>query len=155
MKVLGCDCSSKLIDCVLLGDDNLFKTYSFESKNKDWDIRSRELFSAFQNLIKDMKCDKIVPDIVYIEQAVYLQNVKVTLAIDSVINAVKFISYMNKIPYIIIDNKSWKKQVLGNGKASKEQIMEFARLRWGDKLSTQDLCDAACISLAGYNMLRR
>jgi len=64
---MGCDCSSKLIDCVLIGDNDLFKTYSFESKNKDWDIRSKELFSSFQNLVEGMKYDKIVPDIVYIE----------------------------------------------------------------------------------------
>jgi len=149
MRVLGADCSSKLIACVLLGDNNFFKSYLMESKNSDWDIRSRELFDQFFDLTRRLKDDKIEPDIVYIEQAIFLQNIKATLIIDSVINAVKFISHMNNIPYIIVDNKSWKKSVIGNGKASKEQIMEWAKVGYGDKITTQDTADACAIATFG------
>lgn len=48
---------------------------------------------------------------------------------------------------------SWKKQVVGNGRASKEDIANFVGLRWPAFFSqaegSQDLADAICIARYG------
>jgi Holliday junction resolvasome RuvABC endonuclease subunit len=138
-----------------MDEDNSIETFYLTSEHKDWDIRSRELFTKFHKLLIDLASEKKSPDAIYIEQAVYIQNIKATLAIDSVINAVKFLAFMNGVFYNIVDNKFWKKSVLGNGQSSKEQIMAFANLKWPNKINNnQDIADSACIALCGLNLLK-
>lgn len=154
MLVLGCDCSSKLIGCVLLGDDNSFFAEVLKAVDlKDTDIRFRDLFNKFRDFLNGLISEGKKPNVCYIEQAIYLQNVKTTLAIAGVIDAVRLACFMEGIPYDIIDNKTWKKWVVGNGKASKEQIMEFVKLRWGDKIISQDVADASAIALYGLKRM--
>jgi len=119
------------------------------SDKKTWDERSRELFKDFQDFVSFLRKAELEPDIVYIEQAIYRQNIKTTLTIDSVINAAKYTCVLNELAYKIIDNRSWKKGILGKGNAKKEEIRNFADSKWGDVINSQDLADAACIALYG------
>lgn len=152
MLVLGCDCSSKQIALVLLGND-YFWCENLIAKESDSDVRSRTLFREFGVVLDDLEFNSLRPNMVYVEQAVYLQNIKTTLSIDSVINAVKFNCVLRSIPYTVIDNKLWKKDILGNGKATKENIFEFASVKWEGKIDNQDIADAACIALYGFKKL--
>ena len=47
----------------------------------------------------------------------------------------------------IIDNRSWKKEIVGKGNAKKEDIKKYAIDKWGEKFPEQDYADAACIAL--------
>jgi Holliday junction resolvasome RuvABC endonuclease subunit len=90
---------------------------------------------------------------VYIENSPYLQNIKVTLQIHSVVDAVRFACVINDIPVQTVEVTSWKKDVLGNGKADKQTIMQFAKTKWGDELITnQDIADASAI--CQYGLIR-
>ena len=75
--------------------------------------------------------------------------------IDSTINMVRAACILNKTPYQIVDNKSWKKDVVGNGNSSKEQILSFAKAKWGDIFKTQDEADASCLAFYGYRRLEK
>jgi Holliday junction resolvasome RuvABC endonuclease subunit len=46
---------------------------------------------------------------------------------------------------------TWKKRIVGSGKAKKPDVVEYLRQRGGYEniLSDQDLCDAACVHLYG------
>jgi Holliday junction resolvasome RuvABC endonuclease subunit len=46
-----------------------------------------------------------------------------------------------------VDNRAWKKVIIGKGNASKSEIMDFAISQWGGVFSEQDYADAACIAL--------
>jgi len=149
VKILGCDCNSRSITCALI-DTEVKNITTFEvigGDKNDYKQRVKNMLFEFNGLIK-----RIVPDVVYIEQAVMLQNVKTTLMIDGVVSVVRDCCILNNIVYEIIDNKSWKKSVIGNGKASKEEIMEFARLKGGCKITSQDVADA--IAIATFGLLR-
>lgn len=149
MKILGCDCSTKLIGCSMLSDDGIIKlTTLLGGDSKDNETRAYKLYGLIKELLDTWK-----PDRVYIEQAVYLQNVKVTLTIDSVVNGVKYACIDKGITYWIIDNKSWKKDVLGNGNSSKEDIAKFAKMKWGEVFKTQDEMDAACLAFYGWRRI--
>ena len=59
----------------------------------------------------------------------------------------------------LVSNSHWKKEVLGNGRADKDQITGWIRDNWrglyrviGDD---QDVMDSACILIYGLNELRR
>lgn len=47
-----------------------------------------------------------------------------------------------------INTGTWKKLVLGSGRATKEDVLLFAEEKLARKLKTQDEADAYCISLA-------
>lgn len=147
MLIAGVDCSSKSIAFVMIENNEIRLKKLIESSSKDPHTRVSELFLSFREFMKELP---IKPGIVFIEQALFLQNVKTTLMIDATINAVRFVCIENNIPCSIIDNRSWKKSVIGNGKASKEDIAQFVNLKWPDFGSTsQDLMDAASIAMFG------
>lgn len=153
MKVLGFDCSSKRIDCVVLDEEGNFKTsLSLNSAIKDMDARALDLV---RKLEKEIHRVLFIPCIAYIENAIYLNNVKATIGIASVIAMVKKVLHDNGVDFIGIDNRSWKKDVLGDGKAEKEKIMTFAKARWGDNIVSQDIADSAVIALYGVNKVCR
>ena len=153
MRVLGCDCSSKLIGCVMLDVDDYFYAEVLLADSKDMNTRSEQLFVKFGEFLDDLILNNLRPEAVYLEQAIYMKNVKTTLAIDAVINAARFNCLIRDIPYFLVDNKHWKKMILGNGKATKEEIMKHCKLMWGDKITTQDIADASAIALYGAKNL--
>ena len=155
MKILGCDCSSKLIGYVLLDDGKVLDNgVLLGGESKDMNTRAEKLWTDFDWLLQELIDSDWTPNAVYIEQAIYVQNIKATLGIDAVINAVRFCCFKRNIPYVIIDNRSWKKDVIGNGNASKEDIAKFANIKWPETFTTQDECDAACLALYGERRLK-
>jgi len=162
MRVLGCDCSTKLIGCSMITDKDIITATIYGGNKNDTNVRAEVMYQAIKEIL-----DAWEPEAVYIEQAVYLQNVKVTLTIDAVVNGVRYACIDKNIPYFIIDNKSWKKDVLGNGNSSKEDIAKFSKTKWGDKFNkfsktkwgdkfkTQDEMDACCLAYFGYRRLNK
>tara|TARA_R110002020_G_scaffold392302_2_gene602567 strand:+ start:266 stop:589 length:324 start_codon:yes stop_codon:yes gene_type:complete len=82
-----------------------------------------------------------------IEAAIFIQNPKTTIAIANVVGAVWAFLLKEDISTIIIDNRQWKKNIVGKGNAKKTDIKRFAEEKWGDKFPEQDYADAACIAL--------
>lgn len=58
----------------------------------------------------------------------------------------------------LVNVKSWKKNIVGNGNASKEQVAEHIRTDWTEAFEAskndQDLLDAAAICLHGVQAVR-
>lgn len=63
-----------------------------------------------------------------------------------------------KLPVELVNVSSWKKQVIGNGRAQKPDIQEWLRKNWPDAYNhaqgDQDLMDAAAINRYGYQHVR-
>ena len=141
--IAGFDCSSKAVHLALLDlDENLVNITKFESKNKDYEVRFYEIldkFEAYSGII-DISTAAI-------ESAIYIQNAKATIAIASVVAGVKLQLHRSGTPFASVDNKVWKKMIVGKGNAKKSDIMAFAVSKWGDVFPEQDYADAACIAL--------
>ena len=149
--IAGLDCSSKSIHIVLLSLGGKYVTQdSFVNISGDMDARMYDLMNQFKlrfeqkdNFYKHIK-------VAVVENPIYVQNVKATVGISQVIGAAKeFLNFYTSV--FGIDNKSWKKDVVGNGNASKELIKEFALTKWKEMDQTwgQDFFDAACIAFWG------
>ena len=141
--IAGFDCSSKAIHLSLIDEDeDLVGLEKFESKDKDYETRFYEIldkFEAYSGII-DISTAAI-------ESAIYIQNAKATIAIASVVAGVKLQLHRSGTPFASVDNRAWKKVIIGKGNASKSDIMAFAISKWGDQFPEQDYADAACIAL--------
>tara|TARA_R110002020_G_scaffold18947_5_gene65655 strand:+ start:4619 stop:5089 length:471 start_codon:yes stop_codon:yes gene_type:complete len=141
---LGLDCSSKAVHGVVVDDDeNIVLQLKAEGKGSDFDSRFSEIFVNFSDYLS--KIDIISGAAV--EAAIYIQNPRTTLAIAYVVGGVRVVLQQRSIPHILIDNRSWKKVILGKGNAKKPDIKSFAIEKWGDIFTEQDFADAACIAL--------
>ena len=141
--IAGFDCSSKAIHLSLIDEDeNVTGLEKFESGDKDYETRFYEIldkFEAYSGII-DISTAAI-------ESAIYIQNAKATIAIASVVAGVKIQLHRSGTPFASVDNRAWKKVIIGKGNASKSDIMAFAITKWGDQFPEQDYADAACIAL--------
>lgn len=149
MCVIGFDCSTKAIHFAILDDhSNISLLEKIESQKKDIDERFYDLMDRLRIVIKKIPVEGIV---VIVENAVYVQNVKATLGIMQVVAGLKLLFHLDKISLFCVDNRSWKRVVLADGKAEKEKIMKYAKTRWPENdFLEQDFADAACIALYGY-----
>ena len=148
MKYLGLDTSSKEIHIVELDEDvNLIKIYKAECNHKkEFKDRFPELMDSFAKiLVEDTYIDTV--DYAVIEEHIFAQNRNVVRTLSEVVGAVWATLCLSDIPTKLVDNGTWKKQILGSGKSTKDDIMKYATEKWGDNFPEQDYADAACIAL--------
>lgn len=148
-KIFGIDCSSYSIGCAIMNKKSIIPIIIEGGRMNSFDTRAEIMFHEFSKVLKEFK-----PNAVFVEGAIYLKNIKTTLMIARVINFVLASCIENNVYYQIVDNKSWKKDILGNGAATKEQIMEFAKAKWGNIFKDNfDLSDSACIAFYGWRRM--
>ena len=148
MKYLGLDTSSKAIHIVVLDEsENLITIYKADcNTNKSFKDRFPELMDNFARIIvEDIDIDTV--DYAVIEEPIFAQNRNVVRTLSEVVGAVWGTLCLSDIPTTLVDNGTWKKQILGSGKATKDDILEYAIEKWGDKFPEQDYADAACVAL--------
>ena len=141
---LGLDCSSKAVHGIVVDEqENIVLQLKAYGNGSDFDIRFTEIFVNFP---QDLSRITILSGAA-IEAAIYIQNPRTTLAIAYVVGGVRVVLQEHSIPHILVDNRSWKKDVIGKGNAKKEDIKTFAIAKWGEVFTEQDFADAACIAL--------
>ena len=143
---LGLDCSSRAIHGVWLdGQERILAMLKWRSYSIDFDSRFIEISCQFT---KDLSKIKVMTNAA-VESAIFIQNPKSTIEIASVVGGVRLACALNHIECLSVDNRHWKKYILGKGNSNKKDIKEFAVDKWGDLFVEQDWADAACIALWG------
>jgi len=148
MKHLGLDTSSKAIHIVVLDEnEKLIEIYKADcTKSKPFRERFPELMDNFARiLIEDIDIDTV--DYAVVEEPIFAQNRNVVCTLSEVVGAVWGTLCLSDIPTTLIHNMLWKKQILGNGKVTKDDILKYAIEKWGDEFPEQDYADAACVAL--------
>jgi len=141
---LGLDCSTFAIHGAIVDtSEQLVILHKWGSKQKNFDARFPEILLGFSGDLSKIK----EVDFSAVEAAIFIQNPKTTIAIAHVVGAVWLALLNVGIPSILIDNRRWKKVILGKGNASKIDIKNYAIAKWGDRFPEQDYADAACIAL--------
>ena len=144
MNYLGLDCSSLAVHGAIVNDkEELVSIHKWGSKLKTFDSRFPEIIKEFSKELS--KINQV--EFASIEAAIFIQNPKTTIAIANVIGAAWAFLLEQSINTAIIDNRSWKKTIIGKGNSSKDDIKQFAVEKWGDKFPEQDYADAVCIAL--------
>ena len=145
--ICGIDLGTKKTGfCCLKSDKSIYKLVLFESQNSNSSKRILEIaYKIKQELSKKIS-------VVYVETPIYIQNFYTSSLLDRLFGMCELICSDIGIEFNSVSNKKWKKEVLGNGGASKEDIMLFSKTYWAkENFLSQDMCDAACIALYGLN----
>ena len=141
---LGIDCSSRAIHGVWIDEEErIIAMLKWRSADLEFDTRFIEISLQFS---KDLSKIKVIPSAA-VEAAIFIQNPKSTMEIASVVGGVRLACASNHIECVSVDNRHWKKHVLGKGNCNKKDIKDFAEAKWGELFIEQDWADAACIAL--------
>ena len=141
---MGIDCSSKAVHAVLVdASETIIAQGKWASAEKDFPLRSLQIARKFTEDLSKIKVRLEAA----VEAAIFIQNPRSTMEIAGVVHGVRILCDQQNIECIPVDNRHWKKYVLGKGNANKQGIKEFTTAKWGDVFSEQDWCDAACIAL--------
>tara|TARA_R110002110_G_scaffold329864_4_gene541240 strand:+ start:225 stop:728 length:504 start_codon:yes stop_codon:yes gene_type:complete len=141
---MGIDCSSRAVHAVVLDfDERIIAKGKWFSTSSEFINRFPEMLTDFDDNLSKIKVTLNAA----VESAIFIQNPKSTIEIASVVGAVNFICTRLAIECTLVDNRHWKKIVLGKGNLNKKDIKAFAVAKWGDVFPEQDYADAACIAL--------
>ncbi len=149
MRIIGIDADSKLFACVAIDDAGpVFQDVYHKEKGRIAEDRILPLLAEFESVVGGWLFENV--DWVYIEAPVGGRNIGALRSQAYVIGAMRYILYTNDIRHSLVDSGTWKKQVIGGGKATKEEIAAFVVSKWdvGTDLQ-QDVYDAACIAQFG------
>ena len=159
MKTMGIDLGIRKIALAAWHDDVLVQTEAWESPaghraNQLADLAMYAMgFAAMWE-----------PDYIFIEDTLVGNNVKYSLQLTEVKGAVlAVLGPMMRLTalkgVIAVNNKTWKKEVLGNGNASKDMVREYLYSRDSAYSvlcgNDQDRFDAAAIGFYGYIVATR
>ncbi len=145
MRLAGIDPDTKAITGVTLEEGQEPRIYRVEAKGRRAEDRVEKLFTALRLARFGEPADWV-----YIESPVMGVNVKALRDQAIVIGMIRYWLWFHDQPHSMVDNGTWKKGVLGNGHASKEEIAAYAqRVLHISADQPQDVYDAACIAAWG------
>jgi len=130
----------------------------YESHSKHRDLQLLELGAYVHDfaLLHDA-------DMVWIEDVLIGNNRKYSIGLAQTLGAVLSdlgqVRLHNGLDTRLVNNKTWKKHLLGNGNASKDDVKNYIREVHSEYAplcgDDQDLFDATCIALYGRQILER
>ncbi len=145
MRITGIDADTKSIAMVTFLGKPLSQEYI--------KVPGQRANDRFNNLIRgfiEVQSEWLLSDWVWLEEPVMGANRKAAINQAYVVGAIRSILIQHGISVSVINNATWKKAVIGNGHASKEEIAIFAidvlDMKRGQ---SQDIYDAACIAQFG------
>ena len=145
-SIAGIDPDTKAITGVKLVTGKKPYIWRIEAKGRRAEDRIEKLFTS---LYSTHPTDEPA-DWVYIELPVMGVNVKALRDQATVIGMIRYWLWSNDFSHSMVDNTVWKKGVIGNGHASKEEIAAYAqRVLHIPANYPQDVYDAACIAAWG------
>ena len=146
MRIAGIDPDTKAIQIVVL-DDGGPNIYRLQAAGR----RAEDRIQALADMLEHSPVVWRGVQWVYIETPVMGVNAKALRDQAQVVGIIRSFLWRNGLDNSMVDNGTWKKAVLGNGHASKEEIAAYAKkiLNIPDG-EPQDAYDAACIAAFGH-----
>ena len=155
MRVAAIDVDTKQIAWAVI-DDGLaptkWMTGSVKSKARRAEERFPGLLNSFRVSVHN--APGFWGQFVYLERPVYTRNAQATIDQGQMLGALRLLFLQENIHCSIVDNTIWKKGLLGNGHASKDDIRAWAVTVFGVAPESQDECDALAIAAWGLRTLR-
>lgn len=147
MRIAGIDADTKSIQIVVL-DGVTPVIQRIEAAGRRSEDRIQALAEGFENT------QQIWGDVrwVYVESPIMGVNVKSLRDQAQVLGIIRSYLWRHGLDHSLVDNGTWKKGILGNGHASKEEITAYAQsVLIVPSGLPQDAYDAACIAAWGFN----
>lgn len=157
--IVGVDPAARRLDAVVLYADG---SYRLHKRTMPTDIVERCV--AAQRWLETIVKEELKNDVVVVgveEPVLGLQGratANGTLPLAKVHGALLAGAHRAGATVLPINNKRWKRRIVGNGNAKKPEINTWVRrhwrVLWRECKGRQDTCDAACIALEVREVLR-
>ena len=150
MWISGIDPDTKAITGVTLEEGKEPRIYRVEAKGRLAEDRIEKLYTSLQITFFGEPSDWVYIELPILSHFKGKVNAKALRDQAMVIGMIRYWLWSNDQPHSMVDNTVWKKGLLGNGHASKEEIADYAKrvLHIPDE-HPQDVYDAACIAAWG------
>lgn len=146
MNIVGLDIDSRKFGASLFEDGKYVISTFYESEEKEIQNRLFDLYDKVEILVLNL----FKPDKIYIEESIYVSNFKTSRALSESIANVKLLCRLHQIKFEMVQNTSWKKEIIGNGKCSKEDIKNFIVKKFPQlEEDRQDVFDSCGIAMYG------
>lgn len=151
MNVIGIDIDTRKI-ALASYDGIVLTTELIKATNKAFEERYKELILGSDDWMGKKVYKNKEKVVVFIEEPAFVQNRRAVIQLAKVFSVIATLCCLNNVPCFGVNNMIWKKGILGDGRASKEKIKEFALLAFGEYLKgkTQDEMDASLIAKWGW-----
>ncbi len=145
--VYGIDISTSKIAIARL-EDGGFDVVELLSKSRSWEARLAQLYPQFFEFVKD----NVSPDdFVCIEDIPMVQNRSAMMKLVHSLAMCRVVFIHHGIDCFPVNVSSWKKAVVGDGRADKDKVRIMAQQIFGSKIGrlSQDSVDALVIAKWG------
>lgn len=150
MRIVGIDPDTRQISAVMVEGGKPIIVWRWEAAGRRAEDRFAGLWGAF---CAGTSFDAGFPEIdwVWVETPILGPSPKALRDQAQVVGFIRARLMGLRIPHGLVDNTTWKKGLLGDGHASKEEIAAYAQTILGVPADQpQDVYDAACIAAWGY-----
>jgi len=154
MKVMGIDLGISKVAWSIWEEDVLVGTHAFISthSHRPWQLRECARHISLMN-------QRLMPDHIWIEDTLIGNNKKYSIKLSQTMGAVLSEIYRSHDKIFTVNVSTWKKEVIGSGHASKEDIQSYLYSRDSAYAvlcgNDQDRFDAACIGYYGVLIANR
>jgi len=153
MNVFGIDVSTTKIAIASISSDD-YSVIELAAKSRSWERRLEQLYpQLFKYVEENITSD----DLVIIEDVPMVQNRASVIRLTHVVAMCRVVCIHHGIDCFGVNVSTWKKDVIGDGRADKEKIKLMATKIFGKKVSklSQDSVDALCIAKWGDLRIRK
>ena len=153
MSVYGIDLSTSKIAISKLLPNKGFEVVELISKSKSWETRFKELYKQMFSWVHDSVTSD---DLICIEDIPLVQNRQTLIKLVHVLAMCRTVFAHYDIDVFTVNVMTWKKDVVGNGKADKEKVMSMACKIYGEEVKkySQDAVDALMVAKWGELRLK-
>ena len=153
MSVYGIDISTTKIAVAKLSMGD-YSVVEFRSKSRSWETRLEQLYKEFfEYVAENITSD----DTVFIEDIPYVQNRAAVIRLVHVQAMCRVVCIHHSVDCFGVNVSTWKKDVIGDGRADKDKIKLMASKIFDKKVLklSQDSIDALCIAKWGDLRIRK
>jgi len=146
--ILGIDPSSIRCGWAVLAGDRLVAHSTICTDKEFYHERTSHIISVLETVIKQFKVTHVA-----CERA-FRNPKRNTAALQVVVQSIKSWCKQNKYPLGLYSSGEWKKTVVGNGHASKEEVQQAIALYFPGAKGSEHEYDAIAIALHHQGMMR-
>lgn len=147
MNVFGLDLSTSKIAIAKLSSEG-YDVVELTSKSRSWETRFKELYWQLLSWVGE---NVTQDDMVCIEDIPLVQNRQSLIKLVHILAMSRSIFVHHGIDVYTVNVMTWKKVVIGDGRADKDKITSMAKKIYGEDLKklSQDAIDALMVAKWG------
>lgn len=153
MRILGIDQGLANVGIVILQNGKVIYKEIFTTNSKDnQEIRIENIYNHIDKIIKNYDINIIATEKLY---GYSRFTVKRMLIVNMITGIINLLVAQNKIKLMEIAPKKIKKEITGNGNASKEKVQEEIEKKLKTTFTSDHDSDAASIALTALHIIER